>query len=145
MKTLLTIFALTCLTLFTSCSSTQVNDFKVSASVKAQTVVANELKVMYADVSVAGVDCSKEADEIGQVAHDKVFDLLKAKETLVSANMLAARTPAGAAVYEVCNFLVSQVIPGMIKGAEGKYVCLKALSADALGKASSDLCGVIKF
>lgn len=147
MRSLLTIALLSVLALTVSCSSTAVNDFKITASNKAQTAVTSELELLYTNVSVPGVDCTAEAVAIGTDVHDKVFNLLKAKETLVQANMVAAPalTAAGTVVYEVCNYLVASVIPGYIKSVDAKYACLRSLSANAISKASGDLCSVINF
>ncbi len=127
-----------------SCSSSSVNDFKVKSAEKAGMAVEKNLQAAYLSLVVVGVDCNAEAVATGEVAKEKILELLKAKEVLVSANL--SDKNFGSVVPVICSFVVSNILPDLIKGSPSdKYACLRALGADKMVKVSNDLCESIKI
>lgn len=143
MKSLLLIALMS---LFVSCSSSVVNDYKVKTADKVGSAVEHTLAAQYVNVSIAGVDCAAEAKLTGEAIKVKVLDLLKAKETLIAANAsdnnLAAKS-VGGVVPALCSFVISNAIPSLLKQVNSPYVCLKSLGSDKLVKVGNDLCSLI--
>lgn len=145
MKTLLSM-AMVAL-LVTSCSSSQVNDYKIKAADKVGVAVEHSLAAQYSNVAVEGKDCIAEAKATGEVAKVKVMELLKAKETLIAANAndKSLSRSVGSVVPVLCSFVVSSVLPALLNDSSSDFACLRALGSDKIVKVGDDLCGLINL
>lgn len=141
MRNLFLVFGILALSIFTSCSSQKINDFKIEAAEKVGIAVEKELSEAYASVSIEGVDCKAEAKMIGEKIEENVLDVLKAKETVENAGL--TQKSLGSVVGPICSFVVSKAIPSLLIDNTDKYACLRALGSEKLVKVGQDLCVAI--
>lgn len=141
MKKLITLFSVLAVFVFTSCSSKQVNDFKIETAEKFGAGVEKELKEAYAGVSIDGVDCNAEAVLIGEKVEAQVLELLKAKQVTEDAGL--SQKSLGSVVAPICSFVVSKAIPSLLIDDSDKYACLRVVGSEKLVKVGQDLCEAI--
>jgi len=129
--------------MFTSCSSTKVNDVKVKVAEKVQVAVEKELNEAFDGVSISGVDCKAESSMIGEKVYSKLADFLKVKPAPVVGASLTASSTVSSLVPVLCGMVVEQVFPVLIRDDSGKYACLRNIGAVKLEKVGKDLCSAI--
>ncbi len=146
MKSLISMMVLSICLIFASCSKAQVNDAKIAAAAKAGAGVEKALASEYvsAGIVVAGVDCAAEAKDEGALVQSKVLEVLKA-ETVVAGAATDKAFSAGSVLPPVCSFIVSSVLPQLIKDASSKQACLRALTSDKIVEVGNKLCAEINI
>jgi hypothetical protein len=117
------------------CSSSKVNEMKDKVALKMSVAVEKELKEAYSGVEIVGVDCNAEAEEIGKNVYDEVSKFLKVKKSQKSA--------VSSLVPVLCNMVVEQVFPVLIRNPDGEYACLREVGSEKLEKVGKDLCNAI--
>lgn len=132
-----TLLAIPLLFLVVGCSSTKVEEIKNKVAVKVSVAVEKELKEAYDGVEIVGVDCMVEAEEIGENVYNEVSRFLKIKESAKQKSV------AGELVPVLCNLIVDQVFPMLIKDPDGEYACLRSVGSDKIEKVGKDLCSAI--
>lgn len=129
------------LSVFTiGCSSSKVNEVKIKIAGKVQVAVEKELKEAYDGLQVVGVDCSLEAEEIGNKVHNKVEDFLKVEDVERKSILASALVP------KLCFLVVGEFLPKLIRGSDGNdYACLRHLGADKFKKLGDAFCSGLEL
>lgn len=139
-KVFMSLMCLIALTTFTACSSSTVNEAKLTVSEKAGLFIEQKLVTEFQknNIKVEGVDCALEAKTIGQSVTKELADVLKVKEEVNAV----ALSPI---VTGICTYVTTSVIPQFIIDNQSKFACSRKLGASTISKIGTGLCDKIDF
>lgn len=158
-KVLLTVFlSMTILCGFTSCSSTALNDAKVSVAKKAKIALEKELVKAFDKYEIEG-ECEVEAKMHGEYFYDKFTDLLKVKKeeqekiqtqksssfSLMNLVSSSSEESEGSLAQKACYFVLEKGLPLIVEKSGEKAKCLKALGTIKMIEVGKKACQKIKI
>lgn len=142
MKILMCLFLLLTIS---ACSSSKIkdglNDVKLEIAKTAKVYTVKELKAEYSGLVVHSANCESEAEKLGLKMEERILGFLKAEQR---ASVMVDKSLSITILPVICNFVVSNVVPELLKGVETEYVCLSFVGSDKLVKIGKDLCDQIK-
>lgn len=126
-----------------SCSSTTVNNAKISGAKILGDGVAlfvGEMYVKIPEQSRIDLNCSEEALNMGEDVRLYVEKKLKVKTEFMSLSV------GGEIVKIACGLVAVELIPEIVSKNSGNYPCFAKISTDAVKEyIQSELCNTIKF
>lgn len=119
-----------------SCSSSKVNEVKITVAEKMQVAVVKELKEAYIGLN----NCDAEAEMIGQKVYDRVAAFLKIEENKISSAAMSSKSLISDTVPVLCAFVAGKILAPMIESGSSDYTCLRSVGAMKFDKITQDLC-----
>lgn len=142
MKAIILLLSLAIMSMsFTSCSSSDVNDAKVSVAEKIKETVQKELSQAFDknQIVVDGVDCTAESIKHSEYIYGKVSDFLRVKSEA------KALTSSSGILDTACKFLVDKGFDYLIEQSGDSSMCLKKLGKLGVMNVTGEVCRKIKL